>query len=115
MKDILLDIIRKKESELRLDGIAQLYEMIMRDKKPSFTHGIYLFAETEDNEHSSFKAAIELINKNAAAEIFFVHHAKWAGSPGYRHWQEKLERYVGSGRIMPIRIDNPLGVNTMSE
>ena len=115
MVDILAEIVRKKAPTLELNGLNQLYQMVMHDQRPSFVHGIYLFVEHEDNEDSSFKGVIELIDKNAAAEIFLMNHGKYAGSPGYMHWHEKLEKYVGSGRIRPIRIDNPLGINTMSE
>ena len=115
MRDILLEIIQKKAPQLGLNGLPELYQMVMHDAKPRFTHGIYLFIEHENNEESSFKAAIELIDKNAAAEIFFVHHGKWAGSPGYGHWQEKLGKFTGPGRIRPIKMDDIFGVNTLSE
>lgn len=87
----------------------------MHDKKPSFVHGIYVFIETEDNWGSSFRAASDLIKKNAAAEVFSVYHKKLKGSPGYEKWKDKLERYVGFGRVRYIELNDLRGVNTLSE
>ena len=115
MKDVLLEIIRKKESELGLNGIEELYKLVMDDRQPSFAKGAYVFIETEDNWGSSFRAASELIKRDAATEVFSVYHKKLAGSPGYFKWKEKLERFVGFGRVRYIRLDNLRGFNTLSE
>ena len=115
MKDILLDIIRKKESELGLNGIEEMYQMVMNNQRPSFTKGIYVFIETEDNWGSSFKAASKLIKRDAATEVFSVYPKNWAGSPGFEKWKSRLERFVGFARVRHISLDNPKGVNTLSE
>jgi len=49
MADILAEIVRKKAPTLELNGLNQLYQMVMHDQRPSFVHGIYLFVKHEDN------------------------------------------------------------------
>ena len=115
MKDTLLEIVQKKAPQLGLNGLPELYQMVMHDQRPSFVHGIYVFIETEDNWASSFRAASDLIKIDAAPEVFSVYHKKWKGSPGYEKWKDKLERYVGFARVRYIEFDDPKGVNTMSE
>lgn len=114
MEDILFEIARKKESELGLNGILQLYQMVMHDVRPPFTQGIFLFTEYEDNEISSFKAASQLMARDAAPEVFII-YGGGHGSPGYSNWYERLSVYIDKGRIRPVPIGNPTGINTLSE
>jgi len=112
--DILLEVLRKKDPQLGLDGIEALYQMVMNDQKPSWVHGVYLFSETFDNYDSSFKAASQLMARDAAPEVFII-YGGGHGSPGYANLYDELSVFVDKGRIMPINIDNPTGINTMSE
>ena len=114
MKDILLEIVKKKESELNFNGILELYQMVMHDARPPFTQGVFLFTEHADNEISSFKAAVELIDRDAAPEVFII-YGGGHGSPGYSNWYERLSMYIDKGRIRPVPIGNPTGINTLSE
>ncbi len=113
--DVFLEQLKKKEPELGLTGLADLYKKIMNDYRPPFAKGIYVFIETEDNWASSFRAASDLIKKDAATEVFSVYHDKLKGSPGYGKWKDKLERFVGVARVKYITIDNPGEVNTLTE
>lgn len=115
MRDILLEIVNKTAPRLGLDGLPELYNMVMHDYRPSFTKGIYVFIETEDNWGSAFRAASGLIKRDAATEVYSVWHKKWKGSPGYEKWKDKLERFVGFGRVKYIGLDDLRRVNTLSE
>mgnify|MGYP001558278689 CR=1 len=120
IKTIGREIVRYAP-RLGLDTEKLLYlnQDIMKDFKPRFTQGIYLFTETEYNELSSFIAARELIERDAAAEVFIA-NAGGKGSPGFAHWAERLGKSIGPGRVRPLHIPLPpqtkdSWVNTYSE
>ena len=114
--DVIAEEILKLAPVLGLNRelLLQLRNMVMNDKQPSFTQGIYLFSEYIDNELSSFIAAQELIERDASAEVFII-YGGGHGSPGYSHWVERLGRYIPKGRIRQVPIEKPWEINTYSE
>jgi len=119
-KTIAREIIRHcPRLGLDTEKLLILNRDIMNDYKPKFTHGIYLFTETDYNEKSSFIAARDLVEKDAAAN-FFIANAGGKGSPGFAHWAERLGKFTGPGRVLPLNIPIPPNpkdswINTYSE
>lgn len=72
--------------------------------------GVYLFAQTEDNQLSGFTAAQYLLQESITSKVLFVDTTAMSGYPGFAEWREILcKKGVDESSIEPVP---PVPANT---
>ena len=94
-------------------GIIDLVKMIFKDKHPKLRLA-YLFAETKDNQVSSFQAAQQMKQLGLADKFLISGIAEAAGYPGGEAWKRDLGKKIGSENIflVPFQYEK---ANTLTE
>ena len=57
---------------------------------PVTTDGVYLFAQTIDNQKSVFETGLDIIERGLAKKLFISAAEPISGYPGYEQWQQEL-------------------------
>lgn len=118
-KFALRDEIEKQAKYAGLDRLVDVYDKITQEAGRINLRkfdGIYLFAETNDNEDAAFLSAKNLLEREVcnSDNVLVINGLEANGFPGFKKWQAQLIRDYGIVAL-PIDIPNPSGVNTLSE
>jgi len=100
--------------------VQQLFELqtrILCDiQPPGPTDGVFLFAQTADNQVSVFESARRLLEQGLTAKILFSQTGARSGYPGYAAWKEQLlARQIKESQIQGVPIGPTASLNTLVE
>ena len=95
----------------------ELQVKVLNDPAPSVgIDGVYLFAQTVDNEQSVLKAAADLIAQGKARQILIPDSEPRCGYPGFNQWVSTLIDYdVPKERIVGVPTASFDSLNTYTE
>lgn len=78
--------------------------------------GVFLYSQTEDNQHSVLSAAQRVINGRLAGKIFIIKSDPKSGYPGYSVWEKKLQRLgIPKNLIFGVDLSDSVTLNTLIE
>ncbi|MDX5421161.1 MAG: YdcF family protein [Hymenobacteraceae bacterium] len=67
------------------------------------TDAVFLFGQTEDNQHAAFRAAQELLQQKQAQRVLFLNTAPMSGYPGVESWKSALQELgIPEHQLEPI-------------
>lgn len=110
-RDNLVDRVHNAAKAYGLEiEIVDLFKKVMNDERPPL-RCVYVFAETKDNQESSFRAANEMKKQCLAARFYIPDGTQTnIGYPGFEKWSAELSKFVGRESVlrMPVRINDRL-------
>lgn len=78
---------------------------------PAPADAVFLFGQTEDNQHSVFASSVYLLSNKLADKVMFLQTEPMSGYPGFEVWQQELEKLgVTQQEIEPV----PVAADTTS-
>lgn len=116
MIDNLLIYFTEIGTELSIDkGILEITRIIFRDRHPKIKLA-YLFAETKDNQVSSFQAAGQMKQLGLADKFLICDRPEVEpeGYPGAATWQKQLGQKVDSENVFSVQFPFEK-LNTLTE
>ncbi|MBI4116732.1 hypothetical protein HY449_03225 [Candidatus Pacearchaeota archaeon] len=114
MEDVFRNEIKKLSSS---EILVSLYDLIIQDsleKNLRKVDGLYPFAETSDNEESSFLSSRRLLDKGLAKRVFIIDAPNKNGFPGFDSWSDKLLKKYGISAL-PVDFSYSGEFNTLTE
>ncbi len=99
------------------ESVFELAVRVLMDVPPDGeADGVYLYAQTSDNEESIFSAVPGLLARQAARKLLIADSPPRCGYPGIERWRRKLlEVNVSKEMILPVPTARHENLNTLTE
>jgi hypothetical protein len=101
----------------QLEAIFEVAMRVLCDIRPNEpAEGVYLFAQTEDNQASVFSGAQRLLNQALIRKIYLIKTGAKSGYPGFEAWRAQLLALkIDPKQLHGVEAEDTPSLNTLIE